>query len=102
MSVTIKRGDTRTSVVGDLKKPNGGAVDLTEAEVRFLMIKGNTVLLDHVWAYIEDLIAGTVAYHFEDGETDTAGIMKAWFKVKYPDGSRETFPNSGYIIVNIE
>lgn len=102
MAVTIKRGDTRRSIVGDAKDPNNEVVDLTGAEVRFLMMRGRNVLLDHVPAYIEDLTTGTVAYHFEDGDTDTAGIFKAWFKVTYPDGSRETFPNSGSIIINIE
>lgn len=102
MAVTIKRGDTRRSIIGDITDPNHAVVDLTGADVRFLMMKGQNVLLDHVPAYIEDLTTGTVAYHFEDGDTDTVGILKGWFKVTYPDGSRETFPDSGSIIINIE
>lgn len=107
-TVTMKRGDTRKSVVIDCFMPPSeqGAVkkvDFTGAEVRFLMMRGNAVLLDRVEAYIEgEPEDGVLAYHFEDGDTDKAGIMKAWFKVTYNDGSRETFPDSGSIIINIE
>jgi hypothetical protein len=102
-TVTMKRGDTRKSIVIDCFMPDGRAVDFAEAGVQFLMTRGNTVLLDHVEAYIEsEPENGVLAYHFEDGDTDKGGIMRAWFKVTYPDGSRETFPDSGSLIINIE
>lgn len=98
---TMKKGDTRKSIVIEGYMPDGGPVDFTGAEVRFLMMKGQTVLIDRE-AYIEDAEGGILAHHFEDGDTDSAGIFKAWFKVTYNDGSRETFPDSGCIIINIE
>lgn len=107
-TVTMKRGDTRKSIVIDCFMPPDEQgkikeVDFTDADVEFLMTRGNTALLDRVEAYIEgDPKDGVLAYHFEDGDTDTAGIFKAWFKVTYNDGSRETFPDSGHIIINIE
>lgn len=99
--VTIKRGDTRTAPDIDLITPAGNPVDLTGATVRFLMMKGSTVLIDKE-ATIIDAEGGRVAYFFESGETNLSGSMKAWFKVTYPDYRTETFPNEDYIIIKFE
>ena len=34
-------------------------------------------------------------------ETDTAGVYRAEFEVMYNDGRLETFPNDGYISIQI-
>lgn len=102
MGATIKKGDTRTSIVVDCFKPAGGAVDFTDATVTFVMMKGITALIDAPAYIVGEPTAGVLAYHFEDGQTDVTGDLLAWFKVTYPDGSRETFPNTDSIIVSIQ
>lgn len=113
MTVTIKKGDTRTAIAANLKSPKGNPVDLTGTEVRFKMLPTrrnylNKPVRSNCSAYIDrealimDAEAGRVAFVFEPGETDQRGIMYGEFKVTYVDGSIETFPNSGYIIINIE
>jgi hypothetical protein len=38
----------------------------------------------------------------EPGDTDTAGTYWAEFEVTFGDGRVETYPNRGYLTVNIE
>ena len=112
MTVPIKTGDTRTPIAAKLKTPKGKPVDLTDAEVRFYMrasrpdalnrsqVPAGGIILDKE-ALIIDAKGGRVAYAFDAGETDQAGIYHGEFVVTYRDASIETFPNEGYILINI-
>lgn len=111
MTVYLKTGDTRTPVAATLKTPKGALVNLEGADVRFCMaptrrnylsqISTNGAALIDREATILDAAAGRIAFVFEDGETDHAGTFHGEFKVTYPDGRLERFPNSGYILIQI-
>lgn len=100
-ALNIKRNDTRTAIKAELKSPKGDPIDLTGASVVFTMVKYGRILVNRD-ADVLDEETGKVAFVFEEGETAETGDMKAEFEVTYPDGSVETFPNSGYISIKIE
>ena len=52
-------------------------------------------------AHIEDAAAGEIWVVWAAGETDATGVYRAEFEVLYDDGKVETFPNDGYISVQI-
>lgn len=102
--VMIKRGDTRTAIKANLKNAMGDPVDLTNCSVYFHMaLLGRSVaeLVVSRRAHIQDVLTGEVWVVWAPGETDIAGIYRAEFEVIYQDGKRETFPNNGYIGVQI-
>lgn len=101
MLLTIKAGDTRTAIKATLKNPSGNAVDLTDSTVTFVMEQKGVILINRP-AEIVDALSGRVNFVFVNGETDILGGVKAEFIVDYPDGSTETFPNSGYISIRFE
>jgi hypothetical protein len=103
MTLSMKRHDTRTAPKATLRSPSGSPVDLTGASVKFIMAKHSkgTVLVNRD-ADVLDAMNGKVCFVFLPEETITLGMMKAEFEVTYPDGSVETFPNQGYIMINFE
>ena len=90
----IKRGDTRNAVVARLKK-NGQPLDLTDCHIKFYM---SGKIDGALCTVLED---GRVMYPLEDYAVDTSGVFNAEFKVIYPDGRIDTFPNDSYIKINI-
>lgn len=98
--VTLKRGDTRNCIKAILKTAAGAPVNLTGCNVTFRMgaLCGATTISRAV--HIESA-AGEVWVVWLSGETDRAGVYRAEFYVTYPDGRKETFPNTGYISLNI-
>ncbi|WP_041274639.1 BppU family phage baseplate upper protein [Desulforamulus reducens] len=96
MTFTIKRNDTRTALKAKLINRSGNPVELAGATVRFVM--NNGISRD---ALIIDEPNGEVLFVFRPGDTSHSGIYKAEFRVTYPDGNRETFPNNGHIPVYI-
>lgn len=96
---TIKKGDTKKSLYAELSNQKG-PVDLTECKV-YLRI-GSLPLNNDGLCEIKDAAAGLVWYVFEQGETDQPGFYKGEFEVHYPDFRKETFPNDGYIDINIK
>lgn len=112
MIINLKAGDTRTAISAYLKSPKGNPIDLTGAEVTFIMGPTQSDYIGRIAfkkgpplikreALILDAKQGRVAFVFDPGETDRVGTMYGEFKVKYPDYSIETFPNSGYIQIKI-
>ena len=101
MAVMIKRGDTRTAIRASLVEANGAAADLTGAAVRFLAadLKGSPLVARA--ADVLDATRGTVLFAWEPPETDKAGTYRAEFEVAYPDGRTQTYPNDGYITIEI-
>ena len=99
--ITIKRGDTRNCIKAILKNASGAPVDLTGCSVSFHMAPLNRPAVISRAAHIEDAAAGEVWVVWAPGETDTAGVYRAEFEVVYQDGRRETFPNDGYISIQI-
>lgn len=90
---TIKRGDTAPALRFALLPET---VDLTGANVVFVMDG-----LGHQPAHVIETRPAVVQYDWQPGDTDRPGLHRAEFEVTYSDGSVETFPNSGYLLVQI-
>lgn len=99
--ITIKRGDTRNAIKAILKDSSGNPVNLENCHVKFHMAQLNRPAVISRAAHIENAAAGEVWVVWAPGETDVAGIYRAEFEVTYDDGRRETFPNDGYISIQI-
>lgn len=103
MSATFmtKRGDYRAAIKASLKDASGQAVNLTNCNVKFLMadLRGKVKINRN--ALIQDAINGIMWFVFEANEVDEAGAFRGEFEVTYADGRVETFPNEGYINVQI-
>lgn len=99
--VALKRGDTRTAIRATLLEPSGSPANLTGASVRFLMadLRGQ-VRIDRA-AEVLDATGGVVRFVPEPGDTDVAGTYRAEFEVTFSDGRKESYPNTGYITVEI-
>ena len=96
---TIKRGDTSPSIRYALLPET---VDLSAASVKFQMRKFRAAanLIDADADVIQEL-PGIVQYDWASGDTDTAGLYQAEFRITYSDNTVETFPNSNFLIVDI-
>ena len=99
--ITIKRGDARNAIKAILKDSSGNPVNLENCHVKFHMAPLNRPAVISRAAHIENAAAGEVWVVWAPGETDVAGIYRAEFEVTYDDGRRETFPNDGYISIQI-
>ena len=94
----IKRADTSPALRYELKPSN---ITLAAASVQFQMrVKGGDTVID-ASADIVDPSPPVVEYKWQDGDTDVEGCYEAEFRVTYLDGTRETFPNRGFIQVQI-
>ena len=99
--MTLKRGDTRHAIRAILKDSSGSPVDLTDCTVSFHMAPLGQPAVVSREVDIHDALAGEVWVVFAPGETDISGVYRAEFQVVYGDGRRETFPNDGYINIQI-
>lgn len=100
MTVNLKQNDTKVNIKATLSSESG-TVDLTDCTVRFLMSKRRVVKIDRE-AQIQDAVNGIVWFVFEQPDTSESGTFQAEFEVTFPDARIETFPNAGYILVNIQ
>lgn len=99
MKFLIKAGNTLPALEATLIKADGAKADLTGATVRFLMRAYGGPVFERV-AEVRDAAEGVVWVVFERADT-LAGIYQAEFEVLYHDGSFETFPNAGHILIEI-
>ena len=99
----IKRNDTLPSVSGTLLDPDGNAVNLTGATVKFIYrlsteprsaaVSGSVVLVDEN--------NGVVRFDWTDGDTDVPGIYFAEFETTFGTGEVQTTPNTSNLILRI-
>ena len=99
--VTLKRGDTRHAIRAVLKNTQGTPVNLSGCSVSFYMAPPGRPATVSRAVDIHDTAGGEVWVVFAPGETDVSGVYRAEFQVVYGDGRRETFPNNGYINIQI-
>lgn len=99
--VIIKRGDTRHAIKAILRDASGDPVDLTGCSVKFVMAPLSRPATVCREPHIENAKNGEVWVVWAPGETDKSGIYRAEFKVTYPDGRVETFPETSYIGISI-
>lgn len=104
---TIKRNDTSPALEYQLQDDGENAIDITGfSEVSFLMRKmaASTLSIDDDTSgnvSVTDASSGLVRYNWQAADTSTAGEFEAEWEVEYSDGSVETFPNTGFIDIEI-
>lgn len=93
--MTVKQGDTRNAIQSTLRK-YGEAIDLTDCRVKLKM--------KNFEAYMKMYDAGNGAVYYPLSELIIKHPGKYPFEieVEYKDGRTETFPNEGYLYLNIE
>jgi hypothetical protein len=100
MVYRIKQYDTKTAMRATLRS-EGHPVDLRQVqEVRFLMRDQEQLLINKP-VFVVDDINGKVWFPLEEHETSKAGKFRGEFLIIFIDGRRETFPNVGYIPLEI-
>ena len=102
MTFYVKQNDTSPAMLATLQDADGNAINLTAASVRFHMRQiGRSDVAVDAPAVIVTPLEGLVRYNWIAADTDTVGSYQAEFEVTYADSSIETFPNDGYIRVEI-
>ena len=101
MAFSIKQNDTSPSILATLKDADNVPVNITSASVRFHMksIDGS-LKIDSAMTVI-NASEGLVRYDWVAVDTDTFGTYYVEFEVTYTDGSIETFPNTGSLVVSV-
>lgn len=95
----MKRNDTSPYLKATLSSANS----LVGATVVFNMQKqSGEAVISRGDVVILDAAAKTVEYRWAAGDTANAGAYLGEFEVTYTDGKVETFPNVGFIPINIE
>jgi hypothetical protein len=108
IAFSIKQNDTAPSIAATLKDSGGLPVDLTGAQVKFIMAtRPNGAQVEHDAAKVDaaasivDAAAGEVRYDWQATDTDTAGVFDAEWEVTYASGAVETFPSGEYLIIKV-
>lgn len=99
----LKTGDTSPAIEWQLTDDEGAAIDLTNVpSVSFVMMApGEDTPTVDAAAQIATAVDGIVRYEWGAADTDTPGSYDAEFEITHPDGSYETFPDTGYISIRI-
>jgi len=102
MAFYIKQNDTSPNLRAILKDGDEVAINLTDATINFHMrtVGGETAVVD-ASASIVSAENGIVQYIWDAADTATVGSYQAEFEVTFAGGAVETFPNNGYIRVEI-
>ena len=101
MAFTIKQNDTSPSLGATLKDAQSTAVSLVGATVKLHMNSLDGVVKVNQTMTVTDAENGVIQYNWQAGDTDTVGAYYAEFQVTYVDGSVETFPNDGNLVVSV-
>jgi hypothetical protein len=94
----IKRGDTSPAIRFSLIPSD---LNLFGAGVKFQMRNPRLGTTIDAPAEIISATPPVVQYNWQAGDTAEVGQYQAEFRVEYADGAIETFPNRGFIIVNV-
>jgi hypothetical protein len=99
----IKQGDDTPTLDVQLQDEAGFPIDVTGATIVFYMRNKSTaaVKINGSAATILTGVRGEVRYSFSTSDTDTAAEYEAEFQVTFSGGTVGTFPNDGYITVQI-
>jgi len=102
MTFYIKQNDTSPTMLATLKDGDGTLIELSGSTVRFHMrpLGSDSTTVDAA-ASVYDYDAGQVSYAWSASDTATAGLYEAEFEVTNTEGTIETFPNNGYINVEV-
>jgi hypothetical protein len=99
----IKRNDTRPAIEATLGSLT--ASDTISSVVFSMATNTGTVKVDAASATIVQQASATqsakVKYQWQTGDTDTSAIYNAEFECTFSDGRIETFPNEGFLKVQV-
>lgn len=102
MTFYIKQNDTSPGILATLQDASGVAINLVGATVRFHMRELNTGTTKvNALATVVTAASGIVRYSWIAADTNTVGSFQGEFQATYADGKIETFPNDGYIPIEI-
>lgn len=102
MTFYIKQNDTRPTITATLIDGDGSLASLTGATVSFKMRKvGETAATVDSSASVTSTTNAEVTYTWSSSDTATVGSYEGEFQVTYSSGGVQTFPNSGYIDIEI-
>jgi len=102
MTFYIKQNDTSPAMLATLQDADANAINLTGTTVRFHMRQiGSKQILVDAPAVVVTPLEGLVRYDWIAADTANIGAYQAEFEVTYGDQTIETFPNDGYIRVEI-
>lgn len=97
----IKQNDTSPPLRAQLNDGDDLPIVLTGSSVRFHMRTLAGVTVVDAAAAIITPTNGIVQYNWQAADTAAVNSYQAEFEVTYSDGTIETFPNNGYIRVEI-
>lgn len=99
----VRQGDTASALTDQLLDAAGVAVNLTGATVTLTLVPlaGDTALVNNGAATIPTPLEGRVSRAWGAGETATPGLYLGSWRVTFSNGSIQTFPNSGFFLVEI-
>ena len=101
-TINIKQDDTQPALKVILKDSAGNPVNLTSATVQVAIQHYSQPVIKFLRAaHIQNASTGEVWLIWQPEETQVTGLYRVEFRVTYQDGNRETFPNGGYLLVNI-
>jgi hypothetical protein len=104
-SFTVKTGDRREAIQRVLNDSAGGILDLTGCSVKFRMKKkrgsAGAFKVDATAAVVAPAASGVVKYSWAALDVDTPGSYRGYFEVTFGDGTKQSFPNDGWILVNV-
>lgn len=99
---SIKRGDRLPRLAYQLISPTGAIADLTGCTVVFNMQSADgSSKIARAPVTITGVLTGEVEYSWAILDTYIAGAFLGEFEVIYPGGLPMTYPNSGYIKIDI-
>lgn len=105
---SLKAHDTASSIFATLEDADGTPVNIQGAAIRFRMapIAGGTVTINDVATNAQngagtlDGSTGKVVYGWAT-VAGTAGLYLGEWQVTYSGGSIQTYPNQGFVLINI-
>ena len=100
----IKQNDTKPPLRVTLKDSDGLPADVTGSTVVFSMRvqPTGTTKVDKQAVTLNDASAGDLQYDWTATNTNTADVYEGEFQVTYADASVQTFPNDGYILIDVK
>lgn len=93
-NMVIKEGDTKDVFKLGLSYSNGSKPDLTGAIVNIFIANEEGVVVTKPMTIVGD---GIVSFELTDDDITGTGSLDAEMIIIYPDGKRETFPDTNYI-----
>lgn len=98
----MKQGDRLPVISATLRDAAGEAVDLTSADVRFIMVNAETgVVKVNAPASLVSGAAGTVKYEWGATDTDTVATYYYEWEVTDSSGRKYTFPNQSSLVLEV-